>query len=58
MADLVVFDPARVTDTSTYVDPTGLADGIEMVMLGGRFAVDGGDIVARDLGRVLRRPRK
>jgi N-acyl-D-amino-acid deacylase len=58
MADLVVFDPARVTDTSTYVDPTGLADGIEMVMLGGRLAVDGGDIVARDLGRVLRRPRK
>ena len=56
VADLVVFDPARVGDASTYAEPTRLADGIEMVLIGGRTAVDGGVVVARDLGRVLRRP--
>jgi hypothetical protein len=30
--------------------------GIEAVLIGGRFAVDGGAVRARDLGRVLRRP--
>ena len=56
VADLVLFDPSRVRDTSTYAEPTRLAEGIEAVLVGGRFALDGGQVVARDLGRVLRRP--
>ncbi|HVA85668.1 MAG TPA: D-aminoacylase [Candidatus Saccharimonadales bacterium] len=55
IADLVLFDPATVADQATYRAPTRRALGIEAVLLGGRFAVDGGQIVARDLGQVLRR---
>jgi N-acyl-D-amino-acid deacylase len=55
VADLVLFDPATVADTATYDAPTRRARGIEAVLISGRFAVDGGQIVARDLGRVLRR---
>ncbi len=57
VADLVAFDPARIRDRSTYAQPTRLAEGVEHVLLGGRFAIDGGQVVARNLGRVLRRPR-
>ena len=56
VADLVLFDPARVRDTATYAEPTGLAEGIEAVLLAGDFALDRGEVVARDRGRVLRRP--
>ena len=55
IADLVVFDPATVNDTSTYDQPTGLAVGVEAVLLGGRFAIDGGRPVDPRLGGVLRR---
>jgi N-acyl-D-amino-acid deacylase len=55
VADLVLFDPARVRDTSTYAEPTRLAEGIEAVLIGGRFALDRGRVVGRDLGRVIRR---
>lgn len=55
IADLVVLDPDTVTDTSTYEAPTLPPRGIEAVLLGGRFAVDGGRVVDASLGRVLRR---
>jgi N-acyl-D-aspartate/D-glutamate deacylase len=54
VADLVAFDPSRVRDAATYAEPTRLAEGIEHVLIGGSFALDGGVVVARDLGRVLR----
>lgn len=56
VADLVMFDPETVDDASTYEAPTLPARGIETVLLGGRFAVDGGRAVDARLGRVLRRP--
>ena len=56
IADLVAFDPSRVSDASTYADPTALATGIETVLIGGEFALDGGQVVDRGLGRVIRRP--
>ena len=55
IADLVIFDPATVNDTSTYDEPTALPVGVEAVLLGGRFAIDGGRAVDPRLGRVLRR---
>lgn len=54
-ADLVLLDPATVIDVSTYEAPTLPPRGIEAVLLGGRFAVDGGRAVDAGLGRVLRR---
>ena len=53
-ADLVVFDPAAVTDRATYVDPARHPDGIHHVMVNGTFVVrDGVETGARP-GRVLR----
>jgi len=34
-ADLVVFDPARVADRSTYAQPAQFSDGFEYVLVGG-----------------------
>jgi N-acyl-D-aspartate/D-glutamate deacylase len=55
VADLVLFDPQTVRDESTYEEPTRQAHGVEFVLLNGGFAVDGGKVVERHLGRVLRR---
>lgn len=37
VADVVVFDPARVIDQGTYEQPTRPPTGIEAVIIGGRF---------------------
>jgi N-acyl-D-amino-acid deacylase len=55
VADLVVFDPDRVADTSTYAQPTTLATGIEHVVLGGQVGLMNGVVVDASLGRVLKR---
>ncbi len=41
-ADLVVFDPATVTDRSTYANPKAPSEGMKYVMVSGHFVVDGG----------------
>jgi N-acyl-D-amino-acid deacylase len=56
VADLVLFDPLRVGDASTYEEPTRPARGVEYVLVNGGFAVDAGNVVERRLGRVLPRP--
>lgn len=45
-ADLVVFDPATVTDRSTYREPQLPSVGMQYVMVGGTLVVDGGALVA------------
>lgn len=56
IADLVLFDPARLADRSTYEEPTHLATGVEAVWLAGRTAIEGGVVRDPRLGRVVRRP--
>jgi len=55
-ADLVVLDPARVRDRSTFSQPTLTADGIVHVLVNGRFVIDHGKSTPERPGRVLRRP--
>jgi N-acyl-D-amino-acid deacylase len=57
IADLVLFDPATVADQSTYENPTLPAKGVEHVIVRGEFAVENGQPVRLDLGRVLRARR-
>ncbi len=45
-ADLVVFDPATVSDRSTYRAPQVASVGMKYVMVGGTLVVDGGALVA------------
>jgi N-acyl-D-amino-acid deacylase len=54
-ADLVVFDPQEVIDTSTYEEPRRHPKGIRHVFVNGRQAVGEGRILDAGFGRVLRR---
>jgi N-acyl-D-amino-acid deacylase len=56
-ADLVVFDPDRVIDTSTYDDPRRYPEGILHVFVNGRHAVKNGQLLEANAGGVLRRGR-
>jgi N-acyl-D-amino-acid deacylase len=54
-ADIVVFDPDRIADTGDFVDPARPALGIEMVIVNGMVAWQGGCSTGARSGRVLRR---
>ncbi len=44
-ADLIVFDPERVTDQATYAASTRPSSGVRHVLVGGTFVVRNGDVV-------------
>jgi N-acyl-D-aspartate/D-glutamate deacylase len=41
LADLVLFDPARIADRATYERPHAFADGVDVVVVNGQVAWDG-----------------
>lgn len=53
-ADLVIFDPATVTDTATFDNPKQQARGISHVLVNGVFALDDGKPTGALAGRALR----
>jgi N-acyl-D-aspartate/D-glutamate deacylase len=54
-ADIVVFDPAAITDQSSYTDSTRPSAGIKHVLVNGTFVVRDGSIVPDALpGRPIR----
>lgn len=58
-ADLCVFDPERIRDTATFTEPHQYPEGIDYVLVAGRFVVDGGTLTGALPGAVLiseRRP--
>ena len=52
-ADVVVFSPAEVRDTSTYKKPHQLAQGIEWVVVNGTVTLQGGRLTGRRAGCFL-----
>jgi N-acyl-D-aspartate/D-glutamate deacylase len=54
-ADVTVFDPARISDQSTYPEPHRYATGVSTVIVNGDVVIDGGDHTGALPGRVLRR---
>lgn len=54
-ADLVLFDPDRVADRSTPLEPARLSVGIERVWVNGVGVYMGGDVTGARPGQVLRR---
>jgi N-acyl-D-aspartate/D-glutamate deacylase len=57
-ADVVVFDPKRYTERSTYDQPTLLASGVRTVVVNGVVAVDEGKLTGRAAGRRCRTGRR
>jgi len=53
LADLIVFDPAKVHATATYPDPLQFADGFDVVIVNGKVAREDGRLAAGFHGRVL-----
>jgi N-acyl-D-amino-acid deacylase len=54
-ADVVVFDPATITDHATYDDGRRLATGVEHVLVNGELMLRDGERTAALPGRALRR---
>ncbi|HSJ24794.1 MAG TPA: D-aminoacylase [Longimicrobiales bacterium] len=57
IADLVIFDPAAVTDRATFQEPHQYPDGIPYVIVNGVVTVDAGEFMDNRPGVVLRRGR-
>ncbi|MBA3877529.1 MAG: hypothetical protein C0498_11475 [Anaerolinea sp.] len=57
VADVVVFDPARVRALATYDEPRQFPEGIEHVIVAGVLVVDRGVHTGATPGRALRRDR-
>ena len=55
-ADIVVFDPSKVRDTATYVQPHQYAEGIPYVIVNGQVIVENGGMTEARPGRVLYGP--
>jgi N-acyl-D-aspartate/D-glutamate deacylase len=55
VADLVVLDLESLADNATFFEPHQYPSGIEYVLIGGQFAVDGGRPTGALIGRVLTR---
>jgi N-acyl-D-amino-acid deacylase len=53
-ADLVLFDPVRVQDKSTYAQPHQYSQGFDVVLVNGQVVVDGGKLTAARPGQPLR----
>ncbi len=54
-ADIVVFDPDRVSDKATWEDPHQYPEGIDYVMVNGQVAVSEGETTGALPGRILRK---
>ncbi|MEE9218695.1 MAG: D-aminoacylase [Acidobacteriota bacterium] len=54
-ADLVLFDPQRIADRATFDEPRQPPLGIDLVVINGRLALEGGRLAPSAAGRVLRR---
>jgi N-acyl-D-amino-acid deacylase len=52
-ADIIAFDPATVTDRSTYEKPDLLATGMQYVIVNGKIAVEAGKYTDTLAGRTL-----
>ena len=55
-ADIVIFDPERILDKATFDDPQLAPEGIAWVIVNGKTACRGQEILDRSCGRYIRRP--
>jgi N-acyl-D-aspartate/D-glutamate deacylase len=54
VADLIIFDPSRVHENSTYPEPLQLADGFDFVIVNGKVAWENGRSASELFGSVLK----
>jgi len=54
IADITIFDLDRIQDNATFDDPHQLSEGIEHVLIGGKFAMKAGEFSPDLVGKVLK----
>lgn len=54
-ADVVIFDPEKISDCATFSNPVAAPAGIDYVFIGGELAARNCSIVRKDLGRSIRK---
>jgi N-acyl-D-aspartate/D-glutamate deacylase len=54
-ADVTIFDPARVIDKATYINPFQYNEGIEYVIVNGKLVLERGKHTGAKPGKALRR---
>ncbi|MCC7300558.1 MAG: D-aminoacylase [Verrucomicrobia bacterium] len=52
-ADVVVFDPAKVKENTTYAKPHQLSGGVETLVVNGTLTIEGGKLTSNRSGRFL-----
>jgi N-acyl-D-aspartate/D-glutamate deacylase len=57
-ADVVVFDPATLRDVASFERSGRHSQGIELLLVNGVPAIDGGELTGAHAGRALRNPRR
>jgi N-acyl-D-aspartate/D-glutamate deacylase len=57
-ADILVFDPAKVRDAATYLEPHQLSEGMEFVLVNGVLVKDRGTFTGKLAGRVVTPDRR
>jgi N-acyl-D-aspartate/D-glutamate deacylase len=57
-ADILVFDPARVRDAATYLEPHQLSEGMAFVLVNGVLVKDGDTFTGTLAGRVVTPERR
>jgi dihydroorotase/N-acyl-D-amino-acid deacylase len=55
-ADVVVFDPAKITDKATFENPNQFSEGMEYVLVNGVPVIESGKMTGALPGKVLRGP--
>jgi N-acyl-D-amino-acid deacylase len=55
IADLIIFDPEKIQDLSTYANPHQFAVGMEWVFLSGKAAIENGKVSGARSGKILKR---
>ncbi len=54
-ADIVIFDPEKISDNATFAEPLLAPEGIDYVLINGEIAAKDCRIVRKDLGRSVRK---
>jgi N-acyl-D-amino-acid deacylase len=55
-ADVVVFDPEKISDKATFEEPNQLSVGMDYVLVNGVAVITDGKMTGKLPGRVLRGP--
>ena len=52
---MLIFDPAKIVERATYIDPHQLAEGMAYVLVNGQVVIDDGKFTSSLPGKVLRK---